>query len=1418
MSLTYTLTTRPTPTACDVYSDTHPQSDALLDQPYPTLSRTFLSVVRTALPSLSSDEMAAVVAAPPATPQRSLPGGFINTPAPAPTIFAPQAASLRQNAQPPATDNNAGQSAAQSVLPVERAARTINDTLASEARFPELESYIAQGMSADYDMPTNPAWLPFQKMKMYDLPPRIMEQANQSIAGMSMGVMPAIGHAWVIIDHCLYLWDYTMPNPELIGFEESSARIQAIKLITPKPGIFVQGIAYLIVVATDVEMLLLGVAPQTTSTGAKTIALYNTRMSINIRGLKVDYIDASKKSGRIFFTGTDTDDIYEFQYQQDEGWFRGKTSRICHTRKNYDFVPEPIKTVGQYFGSQQKRKGFRQIVVDDTRDLLYTLSVTSEVKVWLIGDQIKMALSRPFMAMMQNTGHFTGGTELLYGRGVHIKSISAILATEAKNLSLMAMTNTGCRLYISATRGFGMQADVYSQPTSMQVLHVRFPPKDSTALSAPSRTGQPENAPYGVSGAQVDIDSKTLLGTEVGYRFAPGYCLAYQPNPDGSGKDRIFCSAPDSARLKNSQDTSTPSKTFSEFGQWIQLPSKLEQVQEVTQAFGAATTPFGFGNELTVQFDKTSTEIAIMTSAGVQTIRRRRLVDVFAGMMRYASSDDEGREGDIKRFVRTYGRGETAATALAVACGQGLDVSPDSRITTVTDPDVVEGARKAFIEHGGKPEYNANAIVDNSASPIDNVRPSPRHDGMALYISRLVRSIWKSPVMRLVQMPGMPLTAMPAVGLEKLRSIQRDLNTLGDFLNRNKNLIEGLAGPEALGRVSTRQEEIALQGEHRAMNSLMRLVGSIIEGISFVLVLFDERVEDILAALSDDSKRRAQELTFETLFVSAAGRELAKELVKAIVNRNIANGSNVDTVAEALRRRCGSFCSADDVVIFKAQELLNRASQAGSQSESSRVLLNESQRLFQKVAGSLNLEHLQWAVSRYVEMAFYAGAIQLCLGCAHEKDRARRALSWLKDGTPEGDTRREAFDARKECYEMAFGTINALDQATAGAPEQMDGQSTLAAKRRSEAYDVVNGSEDAVFQTCLYDWYIINGNADRLLDVESPYVVDYLRRRSQQERAHADLLWRYYAHHNDYLQAAAVQLDLARGFFELTLEDRIEYLSRAKTNANTRQTALTDSRQSKQQLLREIGDLLDVANIQDDLLQRMKAEPRLSPQRRPEVVAELDGAILPVEALFNQYADQAEYHDICLLIYQTADHRNPADIKASWEQLISNTNDEAIAAADRLPWESVGDKVREMGKRLQLADATFPIQTLLPLLERYAIAAREHHPPPTWPVDIFLDLEIAHETLLPILEALYYGNEHPFTGAKRKTVANHLVYLEKCWVEDSERKGERVLCGGEENASMVLDCLAGLLRGRDLEGDWRREAEGLAERVGRALR
>ncbi|QIX00710.1 hypothetical protein AMS68_006227 [Peltaster fructicola] len=1346
----------------------------------------------------------------PATPQRPLPGAFLTTPAPAPSIFSQNAQALRHSQQQQApAETNAQPAAAPALTPIERAAKTINETLAAEARFPALEEYIQNGVTSEYELHRNPAWHPFQTLKQYDLPPKILEQANQSSMRMAMGLFAPLGHAYATLDNCLYLWDYTMPNPTLIGFEENKSAIEAVKLVTPRAGVFIKEITHVIVVATHAEMLLLGVSPSTTSTGAKTIALYNTRMTISLRGVGVRSID-STKDGRIFFTGTSKDDIFEFRYRSDESWFKGRGERIEIAANPPSIIGgAKIKAITQYI-APSRNPPYCQILVDDSRGFIYTLDEANTIKVWLIRDYVLASISRSFGALLQSSGHFTARTELLTGQGVYIASISAIPAGESSRLALMATTNTGVRLYISLTRGFTNNVDAQYPPTQMAITHVRLPPRDPASPPvSQQQPGQPANVN--------EPASQYLIGTSDACRVPPGYSIVIVKSGDRSDQDRAFLVAIDSARLKNLQDTSTLTSRFVEQGQWLALSSMFLELAVMTGSVSAAPTPTGFGNELAVQFDQPSLEFALLTSSGIQLVRRRRLVDMFASIMRYGSADEEGVKGDIKRFIRRYGRGEVAATALAVACGQGLDVTSDARVANVTDPEILERARSAFIEHGGKPEFNANSVVENNA--IDNVTPSPRHEGFALYVSRLIRSVWKAKVIAQQLVPGQGPVSSSTVPLDKLRSVQKSLSELQRFLDANKSFIEGLSGPQALSRLSTRQDEVALQGEHRAMNSLLQLVRSLIEGISFALVLFDERIDDILAVLSPEHKQRALDLTYEGLFASTAIRGLAKELVKAIVNRNIAKGANVETVAEALRRRCGSFCSSEDVVTFKAQEQMKKAQEVGAQTETGRALLNESQHYFQKVANSLTDEQLQDAVHQYVQAQFWAGAIQLCLAVAQAKDRANRALGWVKDGSGEADPRKAEFDARKKCYDLIFSVIKAIDEAIKQSAGSVDGVTTTAARRRNEADNVINDSEDQVFQTCLYDWYAANQESERLLDISSPFVVEYLERRAQQGRDSADLLSRYYAHSSQYLEAARVQFELAVGFFELSLEERIGYLGRARINASTRQASIVESRQSKQQLLREISDRLDVANIQDDILQKIKDDPRLSDERRPHIIGKLNGAILSLGELFNEYADQAEYHDICLLIYQCADHRNPMDIRNTWQQLIERTNSEAPAIYGKTAtWEIIGDKVREVGRKLSTSDIVFPVPVLLPMLERYAIDPRKDKPPQHWAVDVFLDLEVPYETLLHATEQVFYSNESPFTGTKRRVIAGDMIYIAVQWLKDSLRKGERVLYGSEENASMITDLLAGLLRGDSLVGEDRRQAEDLSNEIRKHMR
>lgn len=1023
-----------------------------------------------------------------------------------------------------------------------------------------------------------------------------------------MGLFAELNQAWIAIDNALYLWDYTNPNPELVGFEEQDYLITAVKLVVPRAGVFVPEITHVLVVATTEDIILLGVAATRAANGIVSVSLYQTRMSVNLGRHRVTVIAGSNETGRIFFGGPDDNDVHELTYHQEERWFASRCGNVNHTSGGYTHL------LPKWIGSGSGNECVEDIVIDDSRKLLYTLSSQSAIRTFHFETPttLTQVIEKRRQECLQDISHM-GMTTPLLDTKMRVISISPVSAQESSRIHLMATTTTGCRLFLSATRGYGYMGG-QGAPRSMQVQHVKFPP--------PEKVGAGYMVNY-ENEQPLNTQSKELTYTRSALRYPPGFFLAFV-NTAANNKDYLFLAAPDSGRIAaRAHDQPSQGSRYYEQGMWSDLGSKTQDVGLVTNSFTAADQPLGFGNELAVQLDQPATEFAILTNTGVHTFRRRRFIDIFAAAIR-SSSSEQGPEGEVRRFIRRYGRSETAAAALAVACGQATSGSgTDSRPAVILDPETLELARKCFIDHGGAPVVNDNALLDSrSQTAADQVRPSGRHDAIALYISRNVRSIWKAKVI-LPEIAGGLIQIGSTVSITKLKAIQDRLLRLADFLAKNKSFIDGLAGPESLQRAGNQREEIALQGEHQALHALQKLMTSVIEGISFVSMLFDERVDEIFTSLEEPTRQRLRDLSYESLFAADEGRDLAKVLVKAIVNRNIANGSNVDTVADALRRRCGSFCSAEDVIIFKAQEQIKKASELGANSDTSRNLLNESLRLLRQVAGSLSFDNLQTAVEQYVDLQFYAGAIQLCLTVADQSDRGNKALDWIKDGKPVNDPRSAAFDARKRCYDLVHQILQAVDQAFENDTDHFSERFSLLATKRNEAYALVNNSTDEAFHYDLYDWFIAQGWTDRLLTVDSAYIVSYLVQLSSQRPEHADLLWRFYAGSEQYFQAAEVQLSLAKSDFGFTLAKRIEYLSRAKANASTNTPGV--GRQQRQVLAHEISELLEVANIQDDLLQRLKGDERIPADRKQEVLRSLDARVINL----TEVSADAHFHQTC---------------------------------------------------------------------------------------------------------------------------------------------------------------------------------------------
>lgn len=1046
----------------------------------------------------------------------------------------------------------------------------------------------------------DPAWAPFHKPAIYPMPDQVFQHFQNGQIHTRMGLFPEIHLAYVHIDNALYLWDYTSPEPELFGFEDSPHRITAVALVPPRPGVFVATIKHMLVVATSTEMILLGLSQENAGEPPR---IFQTRMSVHKGSIDVSLIVGSA-DGRIFFGGRSDTDVHELYYQQEERWFSSRVGKINHTHPGWSSalpnLPHPASIIPYpaALWTPKTNEALADMVIDDSRKLLYTLSTSGTIRTYHMDGPNKLTkcIEKDKLSCLREITHMITRSQLLTDQ-MHIVSISPIHANEASKLHLMALTDTGCRIFLSATNTASYMSSLSSSaaPQSMQVQFVKFPPRNQPA--SPRQTGMDGNE-------LLETNSTSLVTSRFGQRFAPGYFIDAVVKNDRPDIDRVFVSAPETGRIRIAGATPGAPLRYHEHANWIDVEdSQVLAIGAVTPPFAAARQPVGFGNELAVQFDEAPSEFAIMTSLGIHIIRRRRLVDIFATVIRKAPGE-EGINEEVRRFISLYGRQETISTALAVACGQGNDLRNGA--PRVIDQVTQDRARSTFIDFGGQPTVSD---TDGQQVSTDSVKLSYRYYALGSYLTRLIRRLWKAQVIIQGVDAAGAVVVKSTIPLAKLNSIQDSLDRLRNFLNVNRGSIQGLSGPQDLSNVRNRHEEIAVQAEHQGLHALQKLMEGIAEGISFVLMLFDERVSDIFVRLDGPTQKQFKDLSYEHLFSQPIGHELAKILVKAIVNRNIESGANVETVAEALRRRCGSFCSPDDVIIFKAQEHLKRASEQANNPNAIRQLLNDSLRLFERVAGNLTFANLEGAVQQYVELHYYAGAVELCLKVAREKDRGNSALSWLNDDRPANDPRQKAFTERQQCYDFIHEILTHLDNVSAREPEIVDGRPTLFATKRREAYDVVNSANDEVFHYDLYEWYIARGFTERLLSVDSPHVVTFLRKLAAVHREHAELLCRYYSMRRNFYAAAEVQADLACSQdFEISLEDRIRLLGQAKANASVATSGV--SPQLQQVLNHGVATMLEIAHIQDDLLRRLQVDPRIPDDRKQEAMEFLNGPIL----------------------------------------------------------------------------------------------------------------------------------------------------------------------------------------------------------------
>lgn len=390
------------------------------------------------------------------------------------------------------------------------------------------------------------------------MPTKLREHLNRVETCHYMGIFPEIDRVWVTVDNILYLWNYLRPEDYDV-YDGMSEVIVSVSLSTPKPGIFLDSVQYILIVGTSVEVSLLALAFTGSSTsfsriGAeksmKLIPTSYTASSDNTTMVKV----LGTQSGRIFMAGQDGN-LYELYYDNSEDTWssllgvdsmlglestRNKCRKIHHYQWHWRLVsllPTAIRNIA--FGDDP----LIDLCADNVRKLLYTVSSKGHLSVFYLGsdsqdtncciyyfsvfDAIKKyVLDRVYLeSSLQVDG-------LKDVSNVSIIGMYVIPITESKKVHLIILLNTGVRLYLRLLyNSSGLSGSVVSNriPSSIEIAFIRSPPPPNAINASQMRVPLESSMESGVLPQYLPMQ---LLNVKNGYYCHGMFMSSLSSNAD----------------------------------------------------------------------------------------------------------------------------------------------------------------------------------------------------------------------------------------------------------------------------------------------------------------------------------------------------------------------------------------------------------------------------------------------------------------------------------------------------------------------------------------------------------------------------------------------------------------------------------------------------------------------------------------------------------------------------------------------------------------------------------------------------------------------------------------------------------------------------------------------------------------------
>ncbi|KAK0400270.1 hypothetical protein QR680_003432 [Steinernema hermaphroditum] len=1245
----------------------------------------------------------------------------------------------------------------------------------------------------------------FSNIETRPIPGDLRDQMKRMRSHCGMGIFPELSRAWMTIDSDLFIWSYDS-GEDLAFFDGVSSAIIATTLCRPKAGVFNDNVHFLLAVATTVEVILYAVCFYYAN--GKSVPLHDQDYakyemylipdpicSIALDGAVVSGMKATA-DGRLFFAADDA--LFELCYEP-QTWFKNRCRKVNHT-KSYGSIITNLFT---------KKDNIIQLVIDDERHILYTLSESKTVQVFDLGadgSECQKICEQGADAL----AHFVVTNTNLDGDSIKdVVTLSVVPVRESHFLNFVLVNTSGVRMYftcltpdtdLSYFNTMGNEDFLRISPLSLEtrprvirLVHLRLPrdfntfrahdddvylmchTSDTTVLLKSGSNTRSATATF-MSSANYSMSSEISENVET--QLVKGLTWSIEKFDEDSSIKYITLPGmlPDmNPPITVYQHVIEPDRFFFMTSEGVAFVDRLRPtdiLRNILTTFGAESKQcsafcgiHGPKNTMTMVLDILSSTLKADQRVKGEAQR------VFFMVGGEAQSSD-GHETTIEStpcypiFASTpYGGRSPPHMNIS-----GVSTIVPSSSTTATTTVVASAA--SVPRRMRRPTQRTTFSEYDSPLPHKSILFSHRHDALYSYFARLFGRFWTLPVCR-----KEGNTLVSKYTSDELTWLTRKLGQYKEAINEYK-----LIPAAETGFVNSSDSHGKVEAKLKERQSLMDLYNLLMvscETLYLLKLVNDHQFHAVTSHMSEHYKIELLSIKFSDLVSS--GTMVPAELISGLVRHYLGDNATTNVISESLRKHCSSLFSMDDATAAEALEMLQKAPRM-SEGADRRKLCEEALGLLRRSISKVNVHSVK-DLFRQVHM--FESLVELALYKAASDDPQNIAVIAYREGIVSADRElAEARAKRKDAYGCILETLFLLTDPACASDL---GLSEISANRhREQVLKTVMRSEDELANVEIFDWLIDHNMSNLLVESGSVYVESYLRHKveSRDDVRYQDVLWRHCERNGKFMAAAKLLHDLADGSrVDVNLRKRIAYLSQALMCCRSEQ-----ANEDIHVFVQELEDKLEVAMVQDRLRDNISAlspNDQISRAELKNAVTNLDQRIYSVNELYTDFATTFNLPLAKLSILKCANHLDEDTIRDIWVEIIDQEFGN-YARLDGAFAEVFLSKLSNLSRDYKNSPIFFPTNFILQMVLTRSF---EHGVNPTWLFRLHRVPKIGLSKVLDAISRQYENDADPFW--KRNSRAE--FYLANAVVKIGNEFSENVKSFQSMQRQLIVNKLLNLL-------------------------